>query len=473
MKNLDFISSVFNGVIGITLLGSAACNLNCKYCFNSTEDKQLFAKLNEDIISAWKNNTYVDSVLKTLCKLSIRPENIQRCSFSGGEPFLYTHLVESGIKSILDAFPNLNRFNFTTNLTKPNEIINVISAVATSTDRPITLYFACSVDGPEGSALQQKGHNVSWDIYKENLQKISHFITYGLDGVPRKDGYRGVRLFPIKFVLSSTVDKDVYLEYFSNDDNLNEYISYIHEKTGEIKGIFNTGFTRVSVTPPNIAYPQRCTAEEGERLRQIFEKWDRLKLPKFLHDNRWNADELLSLANIITNWQYQEIIDMNVPCAEFIINPIFLPSGNIVDCPPHLRVSLQNSYKSKRVGVSLENIIDPDVLWALRANTLSDLASLSYTYGLIDELSIAGQIPFKYYGNYNLKLDAVKNLRRGMHCTASNIEETGFSNLIYAGKLRMYLNGVHDYIDEIYSDRRNQILTKFSDKLLDLQDFWK
>ena len=153
-------------------------------------------------------------------------------------------------------------------------------------------------------------------------------------------------------------------------------------------------------------------------------------------------------------------------CDSFLYNPLILPDGTLLQCLAHIGTYLQRNRLSELVSVSSNADIDmQEKEWVIGAKYKSDLLGLNLVNGLIDELSLSGQIPFKYFGNSDAKRSAVLFMRVQSRCTSEDIKETGIFYLTYAGRLRLILNGVYDYVNASVSDQRNVFLSKFSNVL--------
>ena len=53
------------------------------------------------------------------------------------------------------------------------------------------------------------------------------------------------------------------------------------------------------------------------------------------------------------------------------------------------------------------------------------------------------------------------------------MDETGSIYLAAPGKIRLFLNGVYDYINASVSDSRNEVLTKFPDLIVREGAIWR
>jgi len=72
-----------DNISAISFLLSSKCNLNCNFCFFNKN--KYFNDFNEIVKKAWKDNTYIPTILNTLNKLNQSPNNVNAINFWGGE----------------------------------------------------------------------------------------------------------------------------------------------------------------------------------------------------------------------------------------------------------------------------------------------------------------------------------------------------------------------------------------------------
>lgn len=462
-------SSIYDSVSSITLLGAATCNLSCSYCFHGGGcSNNTFKSLDTEICQGLSDGTYIANVVETLDAVGACADNIIDITITGGEPFVHPQLLSKSVSDIIEKFKSLERINFVTNFSCIGGLLNTIKQIALVTNKPIGIHLMCSTDGPDGSLLQKNGHNVSWKIIENNLQKLVELFKKDIPQIvkERNISFQPIRAFKILF--HGTVDKDTFIEYFSKEENILKYLEFIEEEHHRISEILSIKPFLFSFTLPMIAGPHQCTAQDGDSIAKIFALWDRLKLRYFFNNNVCVGDVLCPSYKAFASKGYTEMSDLVSGCSCPLHGPTILPDGSMVQCVPLLSTFVQNKYNSRFVHKELEDFQQSwqDVEWVSWAKYKSSLLKLNLIYGLIDELSIAGQIPFKYFGNYGLKRNAVAALFQWAHCTKVDMDETGSIYLAAPGKIRMFLNGVYDYINASVSDSRNEVLTKFPDLIV-------
>lgn len=466
--------NVFAHINRIVLYGSSDCNLKCGYCFHC--NSAVMKEYDSIIQNAWETHTYIPEVLKTLNICGVDADKITNCCFVGGEPFLHPEGISTGIQDVLGAFPSLDTLHFLTNLSSIDGILNVLKKIFQVATKSYKILLLCSVDGPDGSPLQYQGHLVPWSILEKNIQKLVDFFAQ----YSQKQNLDGEDFMPIqqlKLCFHSTVGAETYIEYFSEDKNIIEYLNFIQEKSLRLSEILNVKPLEFSFSLPSIARPYKCTSEEGEKISSILRKWDRLKMNFYQNSCPHIADVLYpSYIDAFFLRSYTRMADRASPlCSGPRGELSILPDGTLISCYLLTVPYLQNKQLFSRAAYEtfdLENCQD-DIEWELMVKYSSGLLGLNLLYGLIDELALSGQIPFKYFGNYSLKRDAALSLCVWDHCSAKHIEETGSIFMPYAGKIRMLLNGALDYINELSSDTRNRVLTKFPWMAIDKWDNWE
>lgn len=86
------------------------------------------------------------------------------------------HGVDRSIDIILSELPSIKCFYFTTNFNSVDGLINTLRRVAETAVKEMSVYLVCSIDGPDGSICQQRGHTVPWNVFKKNLQRLVSFL---------------------------------------------------------------------------------------------------------------------------------------------------------------------------------------------------------------------------------------------------------------------------------------------------------
>ena len=449
-----YVDNVFENISGINLLGSASCNLNCKYCYLHGVKSSHYHILNEKINEAWEDGSYIENVLASLQSLKVSTDNIMSVGIAGAEPFVKGSAMARNFGDIFPHFRKLKLILVSTNVTNHEEIINFLTTIFKKATTNVRIFFFCSIDGPEESMLHDDGHAVNIRCQKESLQKILEFVN--------KSDMGSVDL---RFTICPTVNLHTLLTYFSEDRNIENYQNYFYglEKmcASMCSGVRDTYF---QAAYPSIAIPTLCTTSDGRRFRDILEKWDAHKLKTYVSTDRHNADILNEFFNVGSFGAYKPHNYLSPNCATLIKKPIFLPDGTIVDCPHHINDKniLSKMEHKKVMGTDVE---EEELNWSVGASILTNQAFSNLTSGLMSEMALSGQIPFKYFGNHFEKLDTILMLSSGANCNAPYRDITGIKDLIYTGKLRFYLNGVIDYVKSILDSRDNSLLSKYADEI--------
>ena len=459
--------SVFKNINSVTFLGSSVCGMGCEYCIVGGCTSEVFKQFNSDIQRGWEDGTTVHNAVEALKRWGAPLEQIITCNFTGGEPFMSPHGVDRSIDIILSELPSIKCFYFTTNFNSVDGLINTLRRVAETAVKEMSVYLVCSIDGPDGSICQQRGHTVPWNVFKKNLQRLVSFFN---EEMPKIMVERNITFHPIRLVkilLHSTISLNTYIEYFSDDKNILAYLNFIHEKSCELSDLLCYKPFSFSFSLPTISRPFFCTAEQGVKVSSILRTWDRLSYQHFFVNGTLKfADVLQPSYATFSTGGFPSVFDTYSMCDSFLYNPLILPDGTLLQCLAHIGTYLQRNRLSELVSVSSNADIDmQEKEWVIGAKYKSDLLGLNLVNGLIDELSLSGQIPFKYFGNSDAKRSAVLFMRAQSRCTSEDVKETGIFYLTYAGRLRLILNGVYDYVNASVSDQRNVFLSKFSNVL--------
>lgn len=449
-----YVDNVCENISGINLLGSASCNLNCKYCYLHGVKSSYYHILNEKINEAWEDGSYIENVLESLQSLNVNVDNITSVGIAGAEPFLKGSAIARNFGNIFSYFRKLKIIDVSTNVTNYEEIINFLAIIFENVSSSVRINFFCSIDGPEESILHTYGHTVNIRCQKENLQKILEFVN--------KSDMEGIEL---RFIICPTADLHTLLTYFSEEQNIEYYQNYFYDLVASCASMCkDMKNTYCYASYPSIAIPTLCTTSDGRRFRDILEKWDTYKLKTYVSTDRHNADILNEFFNVGSFGAYKPHNYLSTTCATLIKKPIFLPDGTIVDCPHHIdeRNILSKMVHKKVMGTDVD---EEELNWSVGASILTNQTFSNLTSGLMSEMALSGQIPFKYFGNHFEKLDTILMLSSGANCNASYRDITGIKDLIYTGKLRFYLNGVVDYVKSVLNSRDNSLLSKYADEV--------
>ena len=449
----------------ICLLASSQCNLKCKFCFLH-KDKVLNT-YNQQIIQAWSNKTYIKNVEASLKKLGESAKNIFEIEFWGGETLLNISIITENVPLIIKTFPNLSKIMFSTNWTVNVEnYFNFLKELNTYTNHPIEVITQLSIDGPPGK-ISAEGHD-GWDYYRENLKKFTNLVNN-----------TKLKNIKVKFLINSTVDKEMYLKEFSTYDGIKNFMKYMSNFVAELEELcisesLSTEYIGTMVFP-GYSLPASSTVEDGLELAKIIRLWEYVRaneFPEFEKSFSYHLDFPFGIAHFYIINRYT---DANLECNEQNISMTFLPDGTQVECSSsyiegnkeyqqecldmgdkkrYYSSIIHGSHSINPLSASQEEIYTYN--WAVRTGIRNTQSTyLHFAVETCKELALAGQIPKKYYYDTDLLIKHLKVIMGANNCTRENVNITLNPFLTNISTYREYLNGVAEYI---YDNRKLQIL---------------
>ena len=108
---VNYLSESLNHICSLSFHWSSDCNMACKYCYIEKE-KSCMASYNREIREALRDGSYAESVKSIMASRQYEIENL---SLWGAEPTINGDLFKNFIYELLDFFPNVNSFMFSTN----------------------------------------------------------------------------------------------------------------------------------------------------------------------------------------------------------------------------------------------------------------------------------------------------------------------------------------------------------------------
>ena len=99
----------------ITTIVSSSCNLQCSFCY--LHKHEALINFDKEILTAWNDQTYPDTVGRVLEKMHENLYNIQFWSLWGGESLIHIDSITKNVKKMFTLFPNINTITLSTNWT--------------------------------------------------------------------------------------------------------------------------------------------------------------------------------------------------------------------------------------------------------------------------------------------------------------------------------------------------------------------
>ena len=455
---LNDLLAVYSNLQSFQLLTSAICNTNCDFCCLHYKNHNAYVQLNRQVAEAWKTGEYIRTVEKVLSRLNLNNSAIKTLVFGSVEASIQLDLVAEKIDDILSTFPELKRFHFGTNLLyNVNNFCHFFEKLNSSCvkmDRRVSIFLLISIDGPD--ALSQKGHKGKLQEYKNNIKYLIDFINEH-----QFDNFNHIYLY-----IHPTIDKNTFLTYFSDRNSIYEYMDYLNDFGSYVYNLIHTKGLEYSLDFPELATPFDFTTEEAQKLRDIFDYWDRIKF-EYLSTHKVDGyDSFLNIGSRDVNYLISTAIGYAPACANTTtLATLLLPDGSMVDCIDNI-IKSQETYEDTIKSTDANEYYTTKMYRKWLPNPLTDSDDelknkmwnfvlgmhssnklrLNLMSGLMDELALSGQIPFEYFSNPAKKLSGMEFVvAHGRGCPRNSVHMTKIFQSPYTGLIRKCLVAEHPY----------------------------
>lgn len=447
----------------LILLTSSACNLNCSFCYLHKD--KILTEYDKEILQAWKEKTYISTVLNSILKFDANPYDIKEVQFWGGETLLHINELKENIQELYTYFPNIQKYliptNWTIHIKEFFEFIKELDKYALpNTDFAVQL----SIDGPKG--YSESGHNVSFETYKKNIKLFADLVNnYKLKNVK------------LRFSINATISKELYLNKLFDYNEIKNYVQQMTELTSYINECFVSESCAINTNHvfPGLSLPATETVEEGLKLTSINRLWEYVYMNEF-KNNTWNNLHDKYFYFGIQNFNLKEDINSKDPyCGQLKVGLTFLPDGTIVECSsayidPNekyqqecLELNDKDRYLASKLHASLS--INPltaseydlkKFKWSV-INGIRDTEKTSkyFHYNICKELAKSGQISQKYLYDKELLIKHLEIIAGPSTCMYENINTTKNPLISNPSNFRRYLNGLAEYV---YDNQKIEIL---------------
>lgn len=462
----------------ICLVMSLGCNLNCEYCriAQSKHNYEVAALEQNKNIQALKDGTYQKNILKVLNRLNADPKQIEILSFWGQEPTLTFEYFTENMRSWLSAFPNVTKFDFSTNgMANADKIVEFCKKIEQYIDHPATVDIQFSYDGETSTN----------DIRGGNSETIKQTITYVIENL---------KAYPFKLlnfdmclhgVLSykmldelNTIGK--IQQYYKEMDN---YATELKDLTLGSKNI--TIIPRVSLT---MEMPHHTSKEDALKIADFIKNSEFVDFSTF-HDHK---DPALDLVGIMSDAYFalnEAGYDDPIYCLEqcfnrskelpFVVSDRLFCSNNVselkimydgtlINCQNYIYdrfldnipqdKSIENETKRGLVKhgyfinacTCSDEELEKNLTMFLDARFDGFLFLYHTTINLMYMLAKSGQIDESYLTDKEKILKHALVLTMNYNCAYNHLVETGSQLLKASGYIRQYCNGILDMADELY-----------------------
>ena len=469
LKDLDI------NIVGLTLITSCGCNLNCKYCQIADSVNNIAPQLQQETIKALKDGTYLKNVEQVLNKLGQDPSKIECISFWGQEPTLTLHYFTERMEEWLEYFSRLSILIFSTNgVSHIDRIIDFIKKMEETIDHPINFQLQFSYDGDLSSnEFREIDSNIVLNNIKNFLIELN---SIRLEKVNIDINIHGVLSLDLVNRLNTT---DKIEEYFLNLDSSMYDIE---------QSCINKNVKLVPAISLGDQCPVSASTEDGIKWREFFIKARNIDVNKFkCRSHRLTA---LNLSGVIRDsWdkvckRITGTLDLNLflnSIAQNINDPVFnknlcsnlfcgnnhtelkiMYDGTLCNCQNHIfEIESKNikeedtlMYNVKQGLATHKYFVNPlkdnedDVRRSFRMFKAAKENSFYYTYqqviSLMYFLAQANQIDCSYKYDLNKLLTHAIVITHLHQCSYNNQMMSGSIFNKYSGMIRLFCNGLLD-----------------------------
>lgn len=452
----------------LQLFASSVCNLNCEYCYlQDNEKNNSYAILNKKIQEAWLNGEYIKNIKKVFNEINSDPNSLKLISFWGGEPLIMVKNLFLSIEPLLSFFPNVNEIFFSTNFSKIDNLVDFICLLDHIKKTPLTFDLQLSIDAPPGE-LQSFGHNIDWNIYKQN-------INIFLKDLSLKNKLKNVK---INIFFHSTALIENILKYLNTYDKIKEYCDYFYNFYNYINtkinfyDLSNSVFVKTDTIFPIIAHPSSFTVEQGLELKKI------MKIIAYMQNKAKYSKDSPIYKKCIDSIGENILFNKNRTCHSNGTEGIsLLYDGTIVECfggfilnspeywnsikgNPLKREIYRESLLKKRLYINpikLETKEKNDYNWYVYNNIKDNTSTtLHLIFNLALEMAQSGDIDYTYYKNPEKLLKHLIQFNHEAGCQKDQLQTVKTTHLVSVDVLREYLNGVAEYGQTNYLQNKKQ-----------------
>ena len=395
-------------VNSISLISSTTCNLDCSFCY--LHKNQSYKEFDKLVRQAWADGSYLDNALKTVKRFG-SAEEIRQCQLWGGETLLHIDDVTKNLKKFYLYFPNVTLWRISTNwLIDVNKFFEFIKEMDLYAPENTIISTQLSIDGPQGGYAEQ-GHNVSLAAYQKNISDFTYLINnYKLKNVQ------------ITLQINATINKETYIEKFSNYDEIKYYISFMRDLAKYISDrcISRSITMNQHIIFPGCASPAPDSSEDGKKIADIIKLWEKVRQNDFPEIDKYftfqyGIGELTGCRNMLTP---------NEECSELNDSLTINYNGDIAECSgafidnfePYLKelidegnmdtyyTSIMRNKLVYNPGTATDTEFEEKQWQVLKGYKQNQSSYLAFAFRLAIELAEANQIDYRYKYDKDLLL---------------------------------------------------------------------
>lgn len=300
----------------LSILGATKCNLNCSYCFLHKNP----AYVEEDIklVNVLKDGSYIKNIKKTITKLDIDYKDFDKFEIWGAETSLHIQEAEDFYKELLETFPNLNEFGYSSNfMTDINNHVKLIDLLEEySPQDEVVLPIQVSVDGPDWISEQTRHYK-----YQDLKNNVLNFIDI--------INHKKLKKAKVDLHFKSTLPWDLFEKIFSSRESAEDFYDFWYNEEKDIKDHIISGSLDFNVNNcfvPSLVWPYLYTKEDGLKIVDIARMIDGYEMPK-----KYGYDSNM----VLDMFGFQEVHENYLPpggCGKYVYSLLIKPDGSMAGC---------------------------------------------------------------------------------------------------------------------------------------------
>ena len=405
---MDYLQESLKPFCALSLHWSSDCNMACKYCFIE-KDKPCMAALNKEIIQSLEDGSYVQHIKDLYCTPELI-NNVGNLSLWGAEPTINGLYFEKTITALLDYFPNVHDFMFSTNALVGGEFIftyfwTPLYKYCEEHKRKLKWELQLSLDGPHEFNDDSRHPGAT----QNTLDTISYIISH----TPQESEY-------LSLCLTTKDTLDVSYMRIMNERGIecfNWYYKFFNDVQQKALDELN-GRKFITLTlnaTPTMVDPGMYTIDDGKELA----KWinnlnyvDRTVLPCYKGEPLFSQifGAVFTIMNPHNKWNVVQAGERVLSCSAGKSNVTIDHKGNLFTCNRLCRnMAMSEAEKTKHAMRANSNLNTSPKTWIKKlwgsTSFHNDMKARWRIFeGEIFTMAAAGQIDQKYLTDEQARL---------------------------------------------------------------------